>query len=107
MVYNLIFALVVFTTIDFITCIIRGVQEKTLSSNRGRDFILKKIMIFLLIAATYILEAFVLREDTGNTITTTVISFYILNEGIGILENATALGLPVPGILKEVFSNKK
>jgi len=105
-VYNLLFALITFMIIDFIMCIIRAVIEKNLSSNKGRDFIFKKIIIFLLVAATYVLDIFVLQNDAGNVLTITVLSFYITNEGIGILENAKALGLPIPKTLTKVFKEK-
>ena len=105
-IYNLLIALILFAIIDFITGIIRGIIEKTLSSSRGRDFILKKITIFLLVAATYILDMFVLQNHTRDILTMTVLSFYIINEGIGILENASALGLPIPKTLTEIFKNK-
>lgn len=40
---------------------------------------------------------------TGSVLRTAVIFFYLSNEGISMLENATHLGLPVPTKLKDVL----
>ena len=47
------------------------------------------------------LDAYILGQ--GDVLRTAVIFFYIANEGISILENASLLGLPVPGKLKEIL----
>ena len=38
----------------------------------------------------------------GNVIRTAAIFFYISNEGISILENASLIGLPVPDKIKDI-----
>ncbi|MCL1924941.1 MAG: phage holin family protein [Defluviitaleaceae bacterium] len=93
--------------IDYITAIFRAIIEKTLASDKGREFILKKVTILLLAASTYILDTFVLQNDTGNLLIITVLSFYIANEGIGILENAAAMGLPIPNALANILKREK
>ena len=45
-----------------------------------------------------------LINSTGAPLRTAVIFFYIANEGISLLENATAIGLPVPNKLKDVLA---
>ena len=40
---------------------------------------------------------------TGAAIRTAIIYFFISNEGVSLLENAAAIGLPVPGKLKDVL----
>ena len=40
---------------------------------------------------------------TGSGLRTAAIFFYISNEGISLLENASHLGLPVPEKIKEVL----
>lgn len=39
----------------------------------------------------------------GSAIRTAVIFFYISNEGISIIENATKIGLPIPQKLKDIL----
>ena len=41
---------------------------------------------------------------TGSAMRSAVICFYLSNEGVSLLENASHLGLPVPEKLKEVLS---
>ena len=43
----------------------------------------------------------------GSVVRTAVIFFYLSNEGISIVENAAALGLPVPRKLKDVLEQLK
>ena len=40
---------------------------------------------------------------TGTALRTAVICFYLSNEGISLLENASHLGLPVPDRLKTIL----
>ena len=92
--------------IDFITAIIRAFSEKNLRSGKGREFILKKITTLLLVACTYVLDMFILQNESANVIANSVISFYMINETIGIIENAKVIGLPIPKVLTEVLRNK-
>lgn len=45
--------------------------------------------------------------QNGSVIRTAVIFFYLSNEEISILENASVLGLPVPQKLKDVLEQLK
>jgi hypothetical protein len=47
---------------------------------------------------------FYLLGSDGAPLRTAVIFFYIANEGVSLLENATAIGLPVPDKLKDVLA---
>ena len=44
---------------------------------------------------------------SGGAVRTAVIFFYLSNEGISILENATAIGLPLPDKLKDALAQIK
>ncbi|HHU62169.1 MAG: phage holin family protein, partial [Bacillota bacterium] len=56
--------------------------------------IVKKVLIFTLVGIGHTIDSQVLGG--GNAIRTAVIFFYLSNEGISILENAVAIGLPIP-----------
>lgn len=91
--------IVVLVILDYITGIIKGVYEKSLSSEIGFKGILKKIMIFIVIAAAWIIqkllgEAIALREIT--------IMFFVINEALSLLENAAVL-IPIPDKLKDTL----
>ncbi len=85
--------------LDYVTGIVKAVYQKQLSSEIGFKGILKKIMVFILIAASQIVQ-----QLLGETIPVreTVIMFFIANEGLSLLENAASL-IPVPDSLKEAL----
>ena len=59
------------------------------------------MLIFIFVAVGNIIDSKIVGE--GGTIRTAVIFFYLSNEGISIVENATRIGLPVPEKLKNVL----
>ena len=98
---GLIYALVAFVAVDYITGIMCAIADKKLSSEIGFKGICKKVLIFLLVGIANILDVQVI--GTGCVVRTAVIFFYISNEGVSILENASHLGLPVPEKLKDIL----
>jgi toxin secretion/phage lysis holin len=61
------------------------------------------VAIFLIVGIGHLADAYVLG-GSGAPIRTAVLFFYIANEGVSLLENATAIGLPVPDKLKDVLA---
>ena len=98
---GLLFALVAFVVIDYITGIMCAVVDKKLSSTVGFKGIFKKVLIFALVGVGHILDTRVI--GAGSVLRTAVIFFYLSNEGISLLENAAYLGLPIPKKLKSVL----
>ena len=98
---GLIIALVAFVTADYLTGVMAAISEKRLSSAIGFKGIFRKIIIFTLVGLANVLDVHVLG-DTG-VLRTATIFFYISNEGISLLENATRLGLPVPARIREAL----
>lgn len=98
---GLLYALVIFTVVDFITGIMCAVNDQKLSSEVGFRGICRKVLIFLLVGVGHILDVYILGE-TG-VLRTAVIFFFLANEGLSILENAAYLGLPVPYQMKLVL----
>lgn len=98
---GLIYALVVFIVVDYITGIMCAASDHKLSSSIGFRGICKKVVILLLVGIAHILDAEVI--GTGSILRTAVTFFYISNEGISILENTVHLGLPVPEAIKNVL----
>ena len=98
---GLIYALVAFVVIDYITGVMCAITDKTLSSSVGFRGICRKVLIFLLVGIANILDTNVI--GTGSVLRTAAIFFYISNEGVSLLENAAHLGLPVPGAVKDVL----
>jgi len=98
---ELLYALVAFTAIDYVTGVMLAIFERRLSSEIGYRGILKKVLIFMIVALGHIIDSKIL--GTGSAVRTAVIFFYISNEGISILENSARLGLPIPEKLKAVL----
>lgn len=91
--------IVFLAVVDYITGCIKGIYTKQLSSEIGFKGLLKKIVMFIVIAVAYVIQGLVggkipLRE--------VVIMFYITNEGLSLLENA-AVFVPIPEKLKAVL----
>lgn len=98
---GLLYALIAFVVIDYITGVMCAVADKKLSSTVGFKGICRKMLIFLLVGIANILDVQVI--GSGSVLRTAVIFFYISNEGVSLVENAAHLGLPVPDNLKDVL----
>lgn len=98
---GLLYALVAFVVADYITGLMAALIEKKLSSNIGFKGIFKKVLIFTLVGIGHIIDFHIIKK--GSAVRTAVIFFYLSNEGLSIIENATMIGLPVPEKLKAVF----
>ncbi len=100
---TMMIALLFFMAVDYVTGVFCGIKKKELSSEVGFWGIVKKIVILLLIGVTNFLG-----QATGiEGLRYIVISFYLANEGISIIENASILGLPVPKKIKDVLEQIK
>lgn len=99
---GLLYALVAFVIIDYITGIMVAVLEKKVSSSIGFKGIFKKVLIFTFVGIGHIVDIYILQN--GSAVRTAVIFFYLSNEGLSIVENAAKIGLPVPEKLKKVFT---
>ena len=98
---GLLYALIAFVAIDYITGVMCAISDHTLSSEVGFKGICRKVLIFLLVGIANVLDVQIIQ--TGCVLRTAVIFFYISNEGVSLLENAAHLGLPVPDKIKVVL----
>lgn len=98
---GLLIALIVFAALDYVTGVMCAIADHALSSAVGFKGICRKVLIFMLVGIGHILDVHVV--GTGSALRTAVICFYLSNEGVSLLENASHLGLPVPEKLKNVL----
>lgn len=98
---GLLYALIAFVTLDYITGLMCAIVDHKLSSEVGFRGIFRKVLIFALVGIGHILDSQVI--GSGSVLRTAVIFFYISNEGVSLVENAAYLGLPVPEKLKTVL----
>lgn len=99
---GLLYALVVFMVMDYITGVMCAVSDKKLSSAVGFKGICRKVLILMLVGIANLLDVQVI--GTGAVLRTAVIFFYLSNEGVSLLENAAHLGLPIPEKLKVILA---
>ena len=99
---SLLLVLVVMVTVDFLTGWLRGAYEKRLSSAVCWRGIAKKVMTFTLVGVAHVIGYHII--GLGDTLRSAVILFYVSNEGLSILENAAAMGLPLPDKLKDILA---
>ena len=98
---GLLYALVLFVVVDYITGVMCAAADHKLSSEVGFKGICRKVLIFLLVGIGHVLDTQII--GTGSVLRTAVIFFYLSNEGVSLLENAGHLGLPIPEKLKVVL----
>ena len=97
---QLLWCLIFFVIIDYITGIMKAIYTKKLSSSASFKGIAKKISIFLIVAVSVQLEVLIggsipLRDTT--------VMFYLINECISLIENVSEF-LPVPAKITDVLA---
>lgn len=102
---GLLYALITFMVLDYITGVISAYLSKEISSAVGFRGIARKVFIMVLVAVGHILDTQVI--GSGSVCRYAVIGFYISNEGISILENSARIGLPLPEKLKDILIKLK
>lgn len=92
-------AIVILVILDYATGLLKGIYNKSLSSEISFRGLIKKIVIFIVIATAYVIQSIIGNEIPLREIT---ILFFIANEGISLLENASEF-VPIPDKLKDVL----
>lgn len=106
---GLLYALLILVILDYITGVLNAIDQKRLSSSVGYKGIARKVLIFVLVGTANVVDVYILGK--AGVLRATVIFFYISNEGISILENASYLGLPIPqkfqSVLKQLHQKEE
>ena len=98
---GLLYALIIFVIIDYVTGVMCAIDNHCLSSAVGFRGLCRKVLTFMMVGIAQVLDVHVLGQ--AGILRTAVIFWALANNGLSILENATHLGLPVPDQLKEVL----
>ena len=97
--------LVSFMALDYLTGVLRAWINKEVSSDIGLKGIARKTVIFIVLIVAVLLDRLL---NTGTWVFRTLVCyFYIANESISLLENCSALGLPIPEQLKDALIQLK
>ena len=98
---GLLYALLAFVVLDYLTGVMCAVADHSLNSSVGFRGICRKVIIFALVGVGHLLDVQIFGE-TG-VLRTAIIFFYLSNEGLSLVENAAHLGLPIPEKLHRVL----
>jgi len=103
--YDTLFkVLLIFIFLDYLTGVLRAIYNEKLNSKIGAKGIIKKIGYVILVIVTTMLDNLV---SADGYIRNMIIYMFIANEGISILENWSEMGIPLPKIIKDKFTNMK
>jgi len=102
---GLLTALMAFMMMDYLTGIIVAVKEKKLSSEVGFYGLIKKGVMLSVVAISHILDTQIIGGSS--MLRSGAAGFFLANEGLSILENASKLGIPLPKKLKAVLQQLK
>ncbi len=98
--------LLTFSVIDYFSGLaVAGWINHNISSAVGFKGITKKCIMFSFVGIAHLLDKYLLGDSQALRVA--VALFYIGNEGISIIENADALGVPFPKVLKDKFLGLK
>lgn len=92
-------ALVALVVLDYVTGVFKAIATKTLSSAVGFKGLLRKITVFIVVATAVIIQSVIGGAIPLRDI---VIIFFVCNEGISLLENASEF-IPIPDKLKDTL----
>lgn len=102
---GIMYALIAFITIDYITGVAVAVKQKKLSSEVGFWGLVRKVCIIALVGVAHFVDVYVMH--TGDIFRTAIALYYIGNEGVSLLENMGNLGVPLSKKLKDVLEQLK
>lgn len=95
----------IFMCIDYVTGLFKAYINKELSSRVGYLGIVRKSGIFFMIILATGIDRIV--SDGIFIFRTMIIYFYVANEGLSILENVEAMGVPVPAFISDALAQIK
>ncbi|GCF95035.1 holin [Enterococcus florum] len=100
---TILHGLIFLTVFDYFTGLAKAWKRKEINSRIGSHGLIKKAMIYLVIALSVETE-----KVLGNMVPLreTIIMFYLANEGISLLENISEF-IPLPDHFREVFQQMR
>ena len=97
---SLVYAVLVFMAIDYITGVIAAGVTGKLNSNAGLRGIAKKFVMLAICVVAYQVDKI---AGSGLIIRNACLYFYASNEVLSIIENAGRIGVPVPTALRNAI----
>ncbi|MGZ0086809.1 phage holin family protein [Caldibacillus thermoamylovorans] len=98
---SFVVVLVALVVVDYMTGMIASALEGKLSSQVGFRGIIRKLLMFVLVAAAHLVDLAI--GWNMHIIRDAIVFFYIANEFISIVENAGRAGVPIPAVLRKAI----
>ena len=93
--------LLFFIVLDYATGLMKAFKNKELSSSVGWNGLMKKIGTLIAVIVAHQMDKI---DPTGSQLfRNAVVTFFIANEGVSLVENLAIIGVPVPSILKRAL----
>lgn len=93
--------LLFFIVLDYITGLMKAFKNKDLSSSVGWNGLMKKIGTLIAVIVAHQMDKI---DPTGSQLfRNAVVTFFIANEGVSLVENLAIIGVPIPSILKRAL----
>lgn len=102
---GVIYTLIGFMTIDYLTGVAAAAKNKSLSSEVGFWGLVKKVCMIALVGVAHLVDVSVV--GSGSPLRTCVSLYFIGNEGLSLIENMARLGVPIPKKLKDLLAQLK
>lgn len=96
--------LLIMIVLDYITGVFKAIYNKKLNSEVGIKGVIKKVGYLIIVAVSVEIDR--MMGDTG-AIRNIVIYFFVANEGISVVENWGAMGLPMPQAIMDALEQIK
>jgi toxin secretion/phage lysis holin len=100
----MISTLLIMIGIDIVSGLLVAISRKTLNSTLSFQGITKKLFMILLVGLAAVIQ---FRVNSDLPLAHIVAMFYVVTEAISVLENAAALGVPLPPTFIDVMSKLK
>ena len=99
-----LFGLLAVVILDYISGVIAAVITREVNSKKGFAGILKKVLMFCVVAVAHIVDS---ATGAGGVLRALTIGFLLANESISVLENCGRCGIPLPKRLLEILEQLK
>lgn len=86
--------------LDYLSGVIAAVITREVNSRRGFAGILKKTLLFCVVAVSHIVDS---ATGAGGVFRALTIGFLLANESISVLENCGRCGIPLPKKLLDIL----
>jgi toxin secretion/phage lysis holin len=94
-------AMAIIVSLDLLSGLVRAFVQKRLSSSISWPGVAKKILILIIVALSSQIDNL---AGSNHVIRDAAVIFFGVGEGLSVIENAAAAGLPVPDFLREALA---